>query len=445
VDADVLSYNRVPEHDGPNYLWTRQSLRIRGVYHPLKTSWVQVPPGAPVPRAGFRAPVTDAAIRHALAQPRRQLLITNGAAVVLESPVPGFDRDAANGPFCRVNDVVYQGGTKSYLVDLTIETCVNESYRNTATPSVMISHTTVPELSHDQDAFSTRLIHGHAVFNAQRLVALGASADDFRAFLFARIPPGFQRVQIQTSLSDDGNELTYTIVDRERAHSFGSYALSRNVTRIESTHTAGHATKVLEEVLIKAGVDLVKGFGNLHFGDALKAGQTVAIEAAPRVYHLVEATVWGNRMATRTGLEDVAKRICDIRLDAAIGNRGGVAGFFNKARFTVAESSITHDLAGKYVQARLVAKTGPYGGVASGGLMRWPIMPQAEDIGGVLQVRAGANPTFPARNPEGVRILGDVGARGTYLEALIASALLGPDQTPPAQLAWNNAVNRTPP
>src|SRR5207249_4175371 len=124
----------------------------------------------PSPRIGFKAPVTDVALRHYLAQPRRHLALYIGGQLYFQSPRAGTVVDAQNGPFPRVNSIRLVSGTKTFLVDLTFESCLNESYLFTRSPSVMLSHTFNSEQDLDSDFFCTRTIHGHAVFDTSRLV-----------------------------------------------------------------------------------------------------------------------------------------------------------------------------------------------------------------------------------------------------------------------------------
>src|SRR5262249_40506316 len=137
-DACILDDSREVVRNGTDYLWTARTVRLRGVYSPLYTSYVQTnPPAAPVARAGFRGAATDAAIRHKLEQPRRQLYLELGPSIVLRSPRAGQTVDANNGPFCMVNSITPHG-TKTYFVDLTFVTYVNECWNNVASPSVML-------------------------------------------------------------------------------------------------------------------------------------------------------------------------------------------------------------------------------------------------------------------------------------------------------------------
>src|SRR5262245_19361950 len=108
-----LEYNSVPlemisgaQHlrenvfDGANnYLFTRHRIRAMTIYNPQVTSY-SIPGETPVAVPGQLAPQTDAAIRHALSQPRRQLIVgvnipppgvpLQPQHTILRSPAAGF-------------------------------------------------------------------------------------------------------------------------------------------------------------------------------------------------------------------------------------------------------------------------------------------------------------------------------------------------------------------
>lgn len=158
-------------------------------------------------RSWRRAPVTDISLRHILSQPRQQLVVGVGTVESLRSPRKGFTVDSHNGPKPIQWDVVQISGTKTFIVDFAIQVALNECYLfNTKAPSVLLSHRWQMMGETDQDGYTTRYIQGRAVFNTEKLLAVGGQADDFRDALFHPVPMNFRRGDIKTYPSEDGSE-----------------------------------------------------------------------------------------------------------------------------------------------------------------------------------------------------------------------------------------------
>lgn len=464
--ATVLNYDRQPVHAGPDYIYTTHTLRVRGLFNPLLTSSTQANPlQAPVARRGFRAPETDVALRHYLAQPRRQLNLAVGPHTLLQSPRPGFTVDAANGPFVSVNSVAQISGTKTFVVDLTVQTHVAEQYLFAAEPSVMLAHRWQMSHDTDQDFFSTRIIQGYAVFNTERLVQLGASADDFRAYLFHPIPNGFQRVSVRPVLHDGNDRVSYTITDRERSHSLGAKARAANVTRIECTASSSISKKDVFAQSIGVGAEsarilrralaegaqaggMAAGATGLPQGAAAAAAGVEILWAMakniPVETQAIVCRVWGNRNATRAGLRGVAQAIVENRIANLPFMTGATVAGYND------------DVMGKYVECHVQVTAPPIKqavqDLAVGGDFVRPLFPAApgrmpadtEDIAGYIGTGLQPQPSPPSTGPWGA-VAADAGARGTYVESLVSAALLAPNATPARPTATPVATSRTPP
>lgn len=286
--------------DRTTYLYTRWTLPIRAVFNPKATA---LSPGVmPV--------VSDVALRHALAQPRRQLTITIGGVTWLKSPLVGFDRDACNGPRpVGEPTIVRIDGIKSFLVDWTVEVCTIECPSAQALLSNRYTET------HDVDdcGYTTRTIQGRAYFRADTLAKDKRSADSYREALFVKIPPKFVRENFRVLAKSDGTEIAYTIVDTQREFSLGEKS---PVTRFEGTST------------------VAVGFG--------KEGGTSPLGA-----HTVRMHAWGNANTHRFDLVQWAVKAALAELEAG-GNRG-----------IIREASIQKSMHSKEVQVEITSTHPP--------------------------------------------------------------------------------------
>ncbi len=370
-------------------------------------------------------------------------------------------------------------------MDLTFETCLNESYLFTQHPSVMLSHTFSSEHDVDQDFYLTRVIHGHAFFDTSRLMQLGARADDFRAYLFHGISPGFHRVAIQAQVDEGGGELLYTIVDREVTHSLGEYAVNKGVTRIECTHGSEISKPDIEAQaasIFKVGDDVVQSVLNSKTGTlkGSKLGATLAgikglwglARNIPVNTQNIVCRVWGNNNSSREGLRSVCGNV--LRFRAANLNRfsgatkmswlDDVRGKFVQGTLTVTQPPVLtalNRLAPQGFGLLEVLRIGlniqdilrPFFASPPGGGLDNNFEELPEGIGNPLDgdVRdsiLSVTPQFGSRPPSsGIsgRLPGDAGARGTYIETLVSSALLAPNEAPPASGNFPFAKSRTPP
>lgn len=471
-DAALLGFERQPVYDAHTYIWTRVRVHVRGVFNPVATSYTfaGVASGTgtdPVFRSRQVPAFTDRAIRHALAQPRRQLYLEAGGTVLLYCPAVGEVCDADSGPKLVGNPIVQALGDKSFLVDVHYECCVNECELFNTTASSMLAHSFSVRESIDQDFYSTITIDGHAIFHRGRLLGnaanqpgLGVVPHDFLAYLAHPVRPGFQRIDVQVDAPEGGNELRYRTTDREKSHTF---LRSRGVTRIEATHSATTTKPNLEEyglMAMERAAGRLAGAAGIAAGAAgavAKGGATAAgfagqasgmgfgiindaVGMIPRVRHVLCARVWGDRTARRDNLELVARAVCEARI--AGSQLPGVAWWTLR--------NLTHDLSGKFVEAVAWCEVGPISGAGVAVLRglqsifgankptifdRWPGIDSSEVVqtdraGIIIRPGAGDNPGGPRPVARGK----NVAVHGGLVGRIAATALLGACGTPPEQV-----------
>jgi hypothetical protein len=326
----------------------------------------------PNPQLGM---VTDTLIRHALMQPRQQLIYSLLGYAPLFSPWTGYNCDASGGPLPLRCDPVSIDSGKTWIINFAIQTDINECQKYTNAPKLLLSHTWSMNHSIDQDCYCVRTIEGRAVFARDRIEpnavtnsgaavkafavkALGnlvspaviqASTvapilvDSFRQQLFHPLPTNFKREKVDVKLEPDGVTLNYVIVDRERALNINL----PNVTRLEGTHTiktqwggAAAATQSVDKAIRSILSQTVQ---NLRFTEANSAGVDPIAEAAlagklattqaatfartqaelvldlaegliPQITHHINFKLWGNRNTTRAALTIDALALLYTRL-----------------------------------------------------------------------------------------------------------------------------------
>lgn len=479
VRCQVLQAEREAVTDtANNYLYTLHRYRVRGIYNPQVNSYL-IPavdaggnfPTAPTQATGAFATVTDRALRHYMLQPRRRLILRTPADPFALQVVPGnpgpapfnwvdspgtnadgtrASLDCNNGPRPINCDVVYVSGTKSFVVDFTFETYLNEAALYTTTPSVMLSHVWKVEEDIDQDYYSTRIIDGYARFRGDRLTFLGAMADDFRGWLFHARPDGFKRVQVNVRCAEDGNSLVYRLVDKQLAMAI----VPDGVTRIELVHTVSDNGWNYEKAIksmVTAGAGAAVGAASGGSTSAIigvagqaagKAGGEALAGIIPMKIVEAVARVWGRQDVTRKSLENVAIAAVVARLNASV-NPGARA-------LAGTHLQVRHDCAGTFVEAVGTVQTSMSGTFVTflnnilGDAFGFPNVPESfpddDATPGVLDL----GPDGTGHNLH--KNLGtQTFTRSTYVERLATAALMVPNGLPATGTANAPAQTRTPP
>ncbi len=490
--CNILNYQREPIFHGPDYIYTRHALRIRALFNPGVNAWALSPqftsyaapsaiiqgmgynvsivqrdtgpvtlvartmgnnnvPGATLPyeSAGSVAPVTDVAIRHWLSRPRQQIVLIVGGVPLLVSPNlvsnnnatrPGMD--VKGGPFLTANDVAHISGGKSFLVDLSIETFINEFGIFGVSPNLLLSHRWSVSEDIDQDYYSVRMIRGQAHFRRDRLNFLGSAADEFRSYLVHPLPgPGWKRVAAHFEPADDDTSFSYTLIDKELALS----VVQAGVTRIEASQRVDvdSGDKWLAGKLILRGAAEVA----VAVGAGIGARDIFngALRLIPKGHLTINVQVWGRSDVNRKLLEDTAIKLIDVRLTRAQRAAALPDEVLDTGKTNL---SLTHKLNGTYVEAVCTREYPlPPVGLKDLGL----IFPNARDYFPLDDETDGVLTIFHGNVPESQRGLpyypnsNGTGSRGTTLMKLATSALLTADATPTYPIPANGVPgNLTP-
>lgn len=351
--------------DNVDYYCTQVTVNLTAVWNPNATSYASLVGG--VPQVGMAgAGRTDRMLFDYLSQPRRKLLmwtydLDGSRRTYLESP-PNSGRgtlpsDVKNGPICKVFSVTETFGVKTFDVNLSFTTWINNCYDKT---SPIISHRWETYIDYDEDHFQITTTRGTCLFNVGRLWMAGQTPDMYREQLFTAPHPNFARDHVNVQISSDNTQATYTVVDRERPFNLGSHSPA---TRLEATLTTwvGHGSAMqaiansapsihqhhmqmaATAPLLAIGPAGVAAWGVNAFRGMFGVGSTVlgnTVAELPKYYANIKVRAHGGRTTRRY---DLAK-LCLALAHSWLGRPT----FFNLANKT--EIILTQDVAGKFVE-----------------------------------------------------------------------------------------------
>ncbi|QEL14267.1 hypothetical protein [Limnoglobus roseus] len=214
---------------------------------PLKDAWGRdVGQLVAIKPQGRASPIrTMNSIREALLEPRKKLLlfeyskIDSGEGEVLnpgsqnervrplteasieilvEAPARGEEADAFGGPhtvFVSVREVV--GYAQAFVVAIRIECYTTaEGYSEGSADSILLSNSFSVSTALTEQYAAVRRTRGTAVFRFDATARLGFSPESYKSSLFARIPIGWQRGEIEVPARDDGVTIDYAYTDRQQ-------------------------------------------------------------------------------------------------------------------------------------------------------------------------------------------------------------------------------------
>jgi hypothetical protein len=358
-----------------------------------------------------------------------------------------------------LNDSIFwtgQGGLPTPLVGGGIggagKLNFGKGFVNPKPPILLSNRWTTTEIL-DENAFSTRVFSGRAVFRADLLRAITvqpadgsnphlAVPDDFRKY-WANFytPAGFQRKQVRVDQEPDGFAVRYQVTDVqlpvtllqgggggwpaskiEAVATFGMDSVgAEQIAEDVADDVATFAISGLETAAAtaeRASIDPVAdagagaGVGLRAAALALRVARQATIRAAealPRSTDAFVITVWGQPGSTRQALANVAYTVLFNYISAA------------DSFWSSTSVRLTADLMGKWVRLTATVKRGPVASTVVAGVnvaaidMRARI-PADDGIKNVTTTTPGANPPFPYA----------LGTRGTALEMLVAQTLMYP-------------------
>lgn len=187
-------------------------------------------------------PETDVELRLLLTLPRQTLILwaysreTGEPFKWLESPRPGFETDAANGPKPLSVDVVSASGEpNSIAVHFQVQTDMSPC--PAGGDQLVLSHRWEMTHTHDEDQYLTRIIRGRIVFNGAVYRHAKINPDFVRAQFLHPVPIGYVRTVPRVCASSDGLTIEYQIHDTDPKITFdpGNSGATRVAIREKTT------------------------------------------------------------------------------------------------------------------------------------------------------------------------------------------------------------------
>lgn len=146
-----------------------------------------------------------------------------GTVILAAKPVPsgassrimaGFDLN--NGPRCKVIEITHVTGNEIFKIEAEFEVCILECDAEGGVPNgtgVLSNRwSCIDEI--DQNFFTTRTYEG-----LLRTFSNQINPNSFRAYVVPPLQPGLRRERMSFSVTEDGLNLRYSIIDREVAFS----------------------------------------------------------------------------------------------------------------------------------------------------------------------------------------------------------------------------------
>jgi hypothetical protein len=450
-------YEREALIEGGNFVGQQHRITVRGYFNPFSVSAQGQPggdPTTPIIGSGNRPPITDAALRFMLQQPRQSLIYISGNTVVLQSPNPNASMDARTGPYCTVNRIMPQlGEAKTWIVDATF-TCVTmdcppisglQTLGAIAKQAIMSNNWEMSQTI-DADGLTIRTYNGKTTLRTDIMASGGLTADDFRPFILPATFPNCRREVTQVTQMETADQYAWTVRDVELM----SNIRAAGVTRMTGIHWAEVTTvdwyqqarefidtgiewlgRTLEEgAKVSAEAGAIQNALGVGEGQALLAAGGTALRGVAALSRLERSTiptvaigvalsVFGRRDCSRKTLERFAIQIANLRFANSLGS---------SARFLAGKQvKLTHHITERQVNLVAVMRStitgysmGFYGlGFDLSNVSTF--FPDGDDTQVTPNKGIFSQTTFP-----GLGLVNNNGAAGSFIGEVIAAALTSP-------------------
>lgn len=202
----------VYDESGTDLLYHKFTLRVMGYIHSNSPSTSRV--GASTNAANKHICTSQINLRTALMEPRKNLVLTVGGAVLLQvDPNNGRTAppwgDVNNGPKPKNCRIVHIAGSGMFRVEFEIELAVVECADNKNSTGILNNRWSMAD--EIDEHYTTRRITGRL-----RLVDITLNPQAFRSVVVPPLQRGFKRQTISVTTTPDGLSLDYTVIDVER-------------------------------------------------------------------------------------------------------------------------------------------------------------------------------------------------------------------------------------
>ena len=251
----TMEQTPVFDESGTDMYCSKFIVKVSGFVHAMDTAtspeapWVGPIPSANSPGLNGMlggAAQTEAYIRHALSEPRKDFKLRVGAgfpggptsptdSVAIEAkPVNGTSRaitdDLNNGPKPISLKITKITSNNVFEIEFVIELHLLECASSQSALSMVLSNRWTVTDEFNQDQGCMRTIQGRL-----RIATANVNPHNFRGFVTPRLQPGFRRQRTTYIATADGLNLDYVVIDQEVHFSAPAPATSMTISHREST------------------------------------------------------------------------------------------------------------------------------------------------------------------------------------------------------------------
>lgn len=343
ITLDVIALEEFTEEavtdERGNYCLNQITARWRTIFNPGANSYRMN--GLNLQKqSGHMPAVTEQSLIWFLQQARGQLVWTIGDNVQLRSPLSGKSVDSHNGPIPKIVSIQKINGVRCYEIVWEVTTWLNQSFKVTNTPPVLLSNTwTMQEVLNEQ-YLSVRQIEGRAKFDPSRMQP-GTVPDDYRDWVLPVACRGFKRT-VNVMAAADGSQLLYSVQDVEQRVKLeipGVTDVTAQVsldfimpsvasmlgTAVEAVAGAVSAASSMAKNIYKKARNDTQALGMAAGGGlmtTLNFNRNLSTNIPINV-HTVQVRVWGAKSASISYLTIKALQIAEYHLREAELNTGG--------------------------------------------------------------------------------------------------------------------------
>lgn len=228
VRTNNIQFDSVFSDDGVDYLYTHYIIDINAIVNPTTMAYTGGPgDGDPVDTPGTFPATTVKAIRHALLQPRKKLVIADELgnellATPADDPLTGgsLTTDARTGPLPSSCAIMNISGARTVMVRWQCEGWIIECPDDE--PHYIISNRWMDQMDIDEFQMARRTCVGRTIFNKALMERDGFIPDDFRNYpIFPGVHADFQRKRVSVVQNSEGTQLDWQVEDHELIWNLG--------------------------------------------------------------------------------------------------------------------------------------------------------------------------------------------------------------------------------
>ena len=234
TEVNIRGYERKAVLHGPDYLYTRHTVHLQGVFNPGMAA-----------NNNLRIGADEQALERKLSRPRGELVLSGDGVEWLRSRGPDVDQ----GPTTLACNVVHFNGLKTYFVDWVFTTAVVDPTRDT-----ILSLRWSTKHMIDSRFWTSIAVTGEAILRADG----PTEPDALRPRLLLPVEIGYKRESLTVDYSQDRTAINFSFLDRQTPLVVTDFGISDiqhswnvSVTRAKSDQLMYDAGSLVQSALAK--------------------------------------------------------------------------------------------------------------------------------------------------------------------------------------------------